>query len=404
MLPSSTPGALEGIRVVDLTTVLMGPLAARILGDLGADVVRLESLDGDSSRNSLPARSAGMSSMAMNLQRNKRSIALDLKDPAARAAAFRLLCGADVVVTNMRRAALGRLGLDPDAVRAAAPSVVYCVANGYGSGGPYADRPAYDDAIQAGSGISWLIGQVQDRPGYLPAIIADKVCGMTIAQAVLAALLHRVRTGRGQTVEVPMLETMVAFNVIEHQRGATYDPPLAPFGYDRLLTPYRRPFRSADGWVALLPYNDAHWAAFFDLCDRADLAADPRFADHNARIAHVDALYRWVDEDAPTRTTDAWVAACEARGIPAMAVLDLAHAADDPHLAAVGLFERVEHPTEGAYVHVHDAVRYSDSPSALRRFTPRLGEHTVEVLAEVGLDAAEIAALVASGAARTASS
>jgi len=401
MLPPANSGALNGFRVVDLTTVLMGPLAARILGDLGADVIRLESLEGDSSRNSLPARTPGMSSMAMNLQRNKRSIALDLKDPTARSAAFRLLCGADVVVTNMRRGALARLGLDPDTVRAAAPSVVYCVANGYGSDGPYADRPAYDDAIQAGSGISWLIGQVQDRPGYLPAIIADKVCGMTIAQAVLAALLHRARTGRGQTIEVPMLETMVAFNLIEHQRGATFDPPLAPFGYDRLLTPYRRPFRSADGWVALLPYNNAHWAAFFALCERPDLAADPRFADHNARIANVDALWGWVDEVAATRTTDAWVDACEAHGIPVMPVLDLAHAADDPHLAAVGLFEHVEHPTEGAYVHVRDAVRYSDSPSALRRFTPRLGEHTVEVLTEVGLDTTQIEALVASGAART---
>ncbi len=395
----TTAGALDGIRVIDLSTILMGPYATRILGDLGADVIRLETLDGDSSRNSLPARTPGMSSLALNLQRNKRSVSLDLKHPGARDAAFRLLSGADVVVTNMRRAALRRLGLDADAVRAANPAVIYCVANGYGAEGPYADRPAYDDAIQAGSGISWLVGEVSGRPGYLPAIIADKVCGMTVAQAVLAALVHKGRTGQGQTIEVPMLETMVAFNLLEHLRGQTFEPPLAPFGYDRLLTPYRRPFATADGWVGILPYNDDHWRAFFELCDRPDLAADERFATHNARIGHVEELYRFIDDVALTKTTDEWINLCEAHSIPAMAVLDLSRAEEDPHLAAVGLIEQLDHPTEGRYRHIREAVRYSETPATLHRFAPRLGEHTREVLSELGIPLALVDDLVAAGAA-----
>jgi crotonobetainyl-CoA:carnitine CoA-transferase CaiB-like acyl-CoA transferase len=393
------PGALDGIRVVDLTTVLMGPLAARILGDLGADVIRIESLAGDSVRNSVPARHPGMSGIGLNLLRNKRSVALDLKQPEGREAALAIMGSADAVVTNMRRGALARLGLDPESVRRRFPRLIYCVANGYGSDGPYADHPAYDDAIQASSGLAWLIGQVSGEPKYVPAIVVDKVCGMTIAQAVLAALVHQLRSGEGQTVEVPMFETMVAFNLIEHLRGTVYEPPIGPFGYGRLFTPFRRPMRTADGWAAILPYNDKHWLAFFALVGRPELVDDPRFADHNARIANIDDLYRLVAEVAPSRTTAEWLEVCGAAEIPAMAVLDLSRAEDDEHLAAVGLISLVEHPTEGTYRHVRDGVRYERTPSALRRFAAHLGEHTAEVLAEVGYDQTAIAALVEHGAA-----
>jgi crotonobetainyl-CoA:carnitine CoA-transferase CaiB-like acyl-CoA transferase len=394
------PAALEGIRVVDLTTILMGPLGTRILGDLGADVIRLETLTGDSARNSQPARHPGMSGLALNLQRNKRSLALDLKTSAGRQAALAVVGTADVLVTNMRRPALERLGLGPEAVRAGHPALIYCVANGFGSDGPYAGRAAYDDAIQAGSGLAWLVGQVAGQPGYLPAIIADKVCGMTIAQAVLAALVHRGRTGEGQLIEVPMLETMVAFNLVEHQRGHTFEPPLHDFGYDRLLTPYRRPFRTADGWAGILPYDDRHWREFFAIAGRPELANDPRFVDHNARIDHIDELYALVEELAPRLTTAEWMARCEAASIPAMEVLDLSRAADDPHLAAVGLQELVEHPSEGTYRHVREPVRYERTPAALRRHAPRLGEHTLEVLVEAGYTPEQVAELVAGGAAR----
>jgi crotonobetainyl-CoA:carnitine CoA-transferase CaiB-like acyl-CoA transferase len=399
---SPVPGPLDGIRVVDLTTILMGPLAARILGDLGADVIRIESLAGDSVRNSQPARHDGMASMALNLHRNKRSIALDLKHPDGRDAALALMATVDVVVTNMRRSALDRLGLGPEAVRASSPGLIYCVANGYGSDGPYAARPAYDDAIQAASGLAWLVGQVQDRPGYLPTIVADKVCGMTIAQAVLAALVHRGRSGEGQTIEVPMLETMVAFNLIEHQRGHIFDPPVGRLGYERVLSPYRRPYRTCDGWICLMPYTDAHWREFFSLAGRPELADDARFAGHNARIRHVDELYALLDELSPQLTTGEWLARCDAASIPAMPVLALDEVEADPHLVAVGLIEHVEHPTEGPYRNVRDSVRYEATPSGLRRHAPRLGQHTEELLAEAGLDRTAIDRLLAAGAAATA--
>ena len=278
---SGTPqGALGGIRVVELATILMGPYGARILGDYGADVIRIESLTGDSSRNGAPFRNPGMSGHNFNVQRNKRSVSLNLKDPAGRDAALAIIATADVVVTNMRRAALERLGLDPTEMCERDPSLIVCVGNGYGSEGTYGGKAAYDDAIQAGSGLAWIVGQGRENqePAYVPAIMADKVCGMTIAQAVLAAIVHRERTSEGQEIEVPMLETMVAFNLIEHQRGHAFEPSMGEFGYRRLFSPNRRPYRSADGWVAILPYDDRHWREFFAMIGQPALIDDPRIA------------------------------------------------------------------------------------------------------------------------------
>ena len=387
---NESAGALDGIRVVDLTTVLMGPMACRMLGDHGADVIRVESLDGDSTRNGLPARSAGMSGFSLNIQRNKRSLALDLKSAAGKAAMHRLLASSDVLVTNMRAAALERLGLGADALRSQHPHLICCRANGYGSGGPYRDKAAYDDAIQAASGLSNLIGRITGEPGFVPAVVADKVTGLHVVEAVLAALFHRERTGMAQSIEVPMFETMVAFNLVEHYRGAVFEPPEGPFGYDRLLTPHRRPYPTADGWVCLLPYNDAQYRAFFAFVDRPDLASDPRFADHNSRIAHIDDLYALFGQLSVRRTTDEWIGYCDEHSIPAARVMDLADLDADPQLAAVGLVSIAEHPTEGSYRYVADPVVYSATPTRLRRHAPLLGEHAVEILSELGYDPSEI--------------
>jgi len=400
--PGSRPGALAGIRVVELATILMGPYGARILGDYGADVIRIESLTGDSSRNGVPFRNPGMSGHNFNVQRNKRSISLNLKEPAGRQAALDIIATADVVVTNMRRAALGRLGLDPSALSERDPGLIVCVGNGYGSDGPYGDRAAYDDAIQAGSGLAWIVGQgrTDAEPAYAPAIMADKVAGMTIAQAVLAALVHKGRTGEGQQIEVPMLETMVAFNMIEHQRGQAFEPPIGDFGYPRLFSPNRRPYRSADGWVAILPYDDRHWREFFTLIGRPELITDPRFGDHNTRVDNIDDAYAFIADAAPTMTTAEWLDACEARSIPCSPVLNPAEVDQDPHLAAVGMIEVVEHPTEGPYRYVRDGPRMERTPMGLHRHAPRLGQHTRDVLAEAGYDEATIDELIDSGVAK----
>ncbi len=389
----AAPGALEGIRVVDLTTVLMGPMACRMLGDHGADVIRVESLHGDSTRNGHPARSAGMSGFSLNIQRNKRSLALDLKTEAGRWAMQRLLGTADVLVTNMRAAALERLGLDADSLRSLHPRLICCRANGYRSDGPYGEKAAYDDAIQAASGLSNLIGRVTGEPGFVPSVVADKVTGLHIVEAVLAALFHRERTGVAQTLEVPMFETMVAFNLVEHYRGAVFEPPEGPFGYERLLTPHRRPYPTSDGWVCVLPYSDEHYRAFFSFAGRPELADDPRFADHNTRITHVDELYALLGELSAQRTTQEWIAYCDEHSIPAARVMDLAELDADPQLAAVGLVSVSDHPSEGAYRYVADPVVYSATPTRLRRHAPLLGEHALEILSELGYSNDEIETL-----------
>ena len=385
-----TPGALDGVRVVDLTTVLMGPLATRMLADHGADVIRVEAPGGEAFLDSEPRRNPNMNAMALNAHRNKRSIVLDLKSTAGSEAMEDLLMSADVFVSNMRAGALQRLGLDAETLRSRHPNLVHLVANGYGSTGPYADRAAYDDAIQAISGLAALQGRVTGEPGYTPAVMADKVCSLHIVQAVMAALLHQHRTGVGQTIEVPMFETMVAFNIVEHHSGQLFEPPLGDVGYPRTLNRYRRPYRCADGYACLLPYTDANWAAFFEFIGRPELKTDPRFAKHTARIANSTELYAIVDEVAPEHTVDEWMAFCHQHSIPANPVLDLNQMADDEHLCAVGMMPILEHPTEGRYRAVRDAITYSETPTRLRRHAPNPGQQTNEILTELGWSAERI--------------
>lgn len=375
-------GALDGVRIIDLTTVLMGPLASRYLGDHGADVIRVDGPTVDS----MATDPSGLSGIALDTHRNKRSVQLDLKTEAGLAAMWDLLASADVLITNVRAGALDRLGLSAEAVRARRPDLIHCVANGFGPDGPYADRPAYDDAIQASSGLAALRARVDGEPAYVPSVIVDKVCALHIVQAVLAAILHRRATGEGQTIQVSMFETMAAFNLIEHFRGAALVPPRGEIGYPRLLTPNRRPYRCADGWVALLPYTSAHWLAFFEIIDRPELADEPRFASHGARIDHIDELYAIVAEAAPARTVDGWMTICGERSIPASPVLDLADLLDDPHLDAVELFQPAEHPHLGPYRSVRNPVVYDTMSTRLRHHAPLPGEHTAEVLGPLGWD------------------
>ena len=374
----------------------MGPLATRMLGDMGADVIRVENPGGDILRHYEPARSPGMSALAISMNRNKRSVVLDLKTDAGMRALHDLIATADVFITTMRRSALVRLGLDDASVRAIRPDVVYCVANGYGSNGPGADKAAYDDVIHAASGVSDLFTFSGGDPQLMPTIIADKVCGLHIVPAITAALYRRAMTGEGYSIEVPMAEVMASFNLIEHLGGLTFEPPIGPFSYARVTTPNRRPRRTRDGWVVILPYSTQNWRDFFEFVSRSELIDDARFADQRSRVANSDTLYGMLDDLVAEFTTSELLDLCDARSIPAAAVMSLEDIADDPHFAAVDLLHDDTHPTEGPYRVTRDPIRFDsrgDEQGLPHRHAPRLGEHTAEVLAEVGWKPEDLAAL-----------
>lgn len=388
------------MRVLELATVVLGPWACQILGDLGGDVVKVEPPSGDSNRQVGPRRSPDMGALFLNCNRNKRSIVLDLKNPAGRSAALRLAARADVLVHNYRPSALARLGLEYESVRAANPAIVYCGTYGYGRAGPYRDRPAYDDSIQAAAGLTMLQAGALGEPRYVPTILADKTTALAVVSAVSAALFHRERTGRGQEIEVPMFETLVSFVMAEHLGGETFDPAAGPVGYSRLLSQERRPLRTSDGYLAVLPYLDEHWRAFCAAAERMDLLADERFASLPSRLEHIDDLYRALAGVMATRSTAAWMEGLGRAGVPAVPLSRLEDLLEDEHLSATGFWSIVEHPTEGRLRLPAYPSRFSATPAEVRRLAPRLGEHTREVLAEAGFEPDEIDALIGGGAAR----
>lgn len=392
-------GPLAGIRIIDITTIFLGPYATQMLGDAGADVIKIEAPPrGDSTRWLGRARHPGMGGPFLNLNRNKRSLALDLKQDVARGALEQLVATADVLVHNMRTNAIERLGFGYGAVADVRPDIVYCAAQGYGSAGPYRDRPAYDDALQVESGLAKLFEETAGQPLLVPTILVDKMVGVMTAQAIALALFHRERTGEGQFVEVPMFETLTSFLMVEHIYERAFVPPLGPAGYKRVTTAARKPYRTRDGYACILPYTDRQWRGFFDIAGRPELAQDPRFADYQTRNEHVDTLYGLIAEVAPERTTAEWLALCADAGIPATAANEIGDLFDDEHLRAVGLFQHHDHPSEGATLLAGPPVVMSKSPASIRRPAPRLGQHGEEILGELGYDDDQIAAMRATGA------
>ena len=389
------PGPLAGIKVIDLTTVVLGPLAAQILGDLGAEVIKVESPEGDIMRYAGPSRHREMGHVFLNLNRNKRSLALDLKQNEAKAALLALVRQADVFMHNMRPQAMARLGFAYERLREVNPRLVYCSAHGYGQDGPFADRPAFDDIIQGGSGFVALEQATGGEARFVPTLVGDKTVGLTMVYAVMAALLQRERTGEGQTVEVPMLETMTAFIMAEHLGGLTFEPPLGPPGYSRMLAPDRRPHPTADGHICILPYTDRHWRDFFRIAGRPELEDDPRLADAQSRSSHVAELYALIAECVRDRPTAYWLDRLKAADIPSGPVNHLSELPQDEHLAAVDFFPLTNHPTEGRLRMTRPPVRFGGADCGLRRPAPRLGEHSREILREAGLADAEIDDLVA---------
>ena len=400
--PDAEPrrGPLHGVKVVDLTSVVLAPFATQVLGDLGADVIKVEVPEGDVMRAPGPMRSPGMGHVYLNANRNKRSIVLDLKRAPAREALLRLLEDTDVFAYNVRPAAMARLRLAYDDVRAVNPRIIYAGAYGFGQNGPYAARPAFDDLIQAMSGSASLLGRSlagadpqSGAPRYVPINFCDRVTGLHLLYAILAALYARERTGVGQAVEVPMFETMVGFVLGEHLGGRSFEPPLGPMGYTRILASHRRPYRTRDGYLSVLAYNDKQWRAFFDAIGRPELADDERFASQTGRARHIEAVYAFMAETLAQRDTDEWLRLLTAADIPHSPAMSLDDLISDPHLAAVGFFEEYDHPSEGRLRRTGIPTRFSATPGSIRRHPPTIGEHTDEVLREAGFSAAQIAAI-----------
>jgi len=392
------PGPLDGIRILDCTSVVLGPWAAQQLGDLGADVIKIEPPEGDTTRRLGPRRHPDMAAFYLGCNRSKRSLVLDLKQDTARRALFTLAKDADVLMHNFRPDPAARLGLSYEAFEAVNPRLVYVATYGYRADGPYGKKAAYDDIIQAGSGLAWLQTAVAGTPRYLPTIVADKTSSNGVVSAVLAALVCRERTGTGQAVEVTMLETLAAFVMVEHFYGETFAPPLESAGYKRILNAQRRPYPTRDGFLAILPYTDSHWREFCQLIGRTELLDDARFTTIADRLANVEAYYAALAEIAATRTNAEWLELLGTSNVPHGPVNSLETLLADPHLNATGFWKTVEHPTEGTIRMPDIPPRFSKTPPAIERLQPRLGEHSVEVLREAGLDGAEIDAMLASGA------
>ena len=388
-------GPLHGVRVLDLTTVVMGPYATQILADFGADVIKVESPEGDNMRWVWPFRNPGMGHIFLNANRNKRSVVLDLKKEAAREACLALAARSDVLVYNIRPQAMARLKLSYEEVRKQNDKIIYVGCFGYSQRGPYAAKAAYDDLIQGAAGVPWLLKkQGSETPRYAPIIIADRSVGQQVASAVSAALFHREKTGRGQRVDVPMFEHLLQIVLGEHLGGYTFEPQLGEPGYARMLSPDRRPYQTSDGYVCALIYNDKQWRAFFDLIGRRELLGSPEYATAEGRSRNYDRVYGMVASEMKKRSTQEWIDALERADIPVQRMNSLDDVMADPHLAATGYFRTVEHPSEGRIRTMAVPSEWSDSPPEYRRHAPRLGEHTVEVLREAGLSEEKIERLV----------
>jgi crotonobetainyl-CoA:carnitine CoA-transferase CaiB-like acyl-CoA transferase len=391
-------GPLHGLRVLDMTTVLMGPYATLQLGDMGADIIKVEPLEGDIVRQIGPGRHPGMGPMFLNVNRNKRSIALDLKQPAGREVLLRLAAGADVFIYNVRPQAMARLGLAYEDVFSSNPAIIYAGVFGYGQDGPYAARPAYDDLIQGACAVPTLLAKAGDgSPRYVPLTIADRIVGLFAVNAILAALRHRDISGRGQRIDVPMFETMAHFVLIDHLGGLTFDPPLDHGGYARLLAPERRPYRTKDGYLCALIYNDKQWRSFFHAIERPDMLQDDRLRDHASRIRHIREIYAEVADIFATRTTAEWMHILEEADIPYTPLRTVEDLIGDRHLEAISFFAHVEHPSEGRIKSMRAPTAWSDSKTESASPAPALGEHSREILQELGLGEQSIEDLFAKG-------
>jgi crotonobetainyl-CoA:carnitine CoA-transferase CaiB-like acyl-CoA transferase len=398
-------GPLAGVKILDLTSVILGPFATQILAQLGAQVIKLETPEGDNMRHVGPMKNPGMGHIFLHANAGKQSVVLDLKQASGREAALKLAESCDVFISNVRPQALARLGLDPASMRARNPRLIHVCCCGFDQEGPDAARPAYDDLIQGAVGIPWLnhqYGGQHGAEGYAPTTLSDRVTGLHAVYAVTAALYARSQTGEGQAIVVPMFEAMSQFILGDHMAGLSFDPPQGPPGYARLLTPERKPYATADGTLCVLIYNDKHWRSFFAAIGESEgLARDPRFATHGARAAHIGEVYAEVARILRTRSTAEWQTLLDAADVPNMPANSPAELLHNAQLRATGFVHESQHPTEGQLHLMAHPTRWSGTPPA-REFSPapQLGQHTREVLLQAGYSAERIDAMLADGACR----
>ncbi|BAT58808.1 formyl-coenzyme A transferase [Variibacter gotjawalensis] len=388
-------GPLAGVKILDLTHVLLGPLGTMICGDFGADIIKVESAEGDTLRATGIMRNPGMGAAFLQANRNKRSIVIDLKKPEGAAILRELIKDADIFVHSMRAAAVRRLGFSYDDVKAINPRLIYCAAIGFGTKGPHADRPAYDDIIQGEAGVIGAELALTGAPRFASSLIADKTVGLTVAYALMAALYAREKSGKGQAIEIPMFETMVQFSMMEHLAGMVFEPSQGPVGHMRIRG--RRAFATRDGHVCILAYTDRHWRALFPVFGHPEFVADPRYVNAVERQKRMGELYDMIEKNVAQMSTEDCLAVMTKADIPCGKVNRIEDLIEEPHAKAVGLFQDIDHPSEGRIRNVRPAVEFSDTPAQLRTPAPRLGEHTRDVLREAGYADADVESLIAAG-------
>ena len=381
---------LEGLRVLDLTTVIMGPFTTQVLGDFGADIIKIEDPNGDMTRDIGPSRSDKMSSMYLGVNRNKRSIVLNLKKPEAKKALWKLIEGADVLVHNIRPQKIAALGFDPDTVLKKNPEIIYVGLHGYREDGPYGGQPAFDDVIQGQSGIAGTFNARDGEPHIVPTVMADKSVGLLASTGLLAAYIKKLKTGKGSYLEVSMFEGMVGYTLIEHHFGETFIPSMGPIGYPRALSEHRKPYESKDGYISILPYTNQQWVNFFTIIGREDLVEDDRFSSIKARSKDINTLYNLVRKSVTKKTNKEWVEVLKKAEIPFGVVNRLEDLKQDPQLKALGFFREYNHPSEGKLEVPDSAFRYNKKSLPVRRHQPKLGEQSEEILREAGFNSDEI--------------
>ena len=393
-------GPLSGIQVLDLTSVVMGPYASSVLADYGADVIKIEPPAGDVMRKSGPMRNPDMGHFFLSINRNKRSVVLDLKQPAGLAVLMRMIKDTDVLVYNIRPQAMDRLGLGYEALHAINPKLIYAGAYGFSQKGAYAAKPAYDDLIQGMVGIPWLSQEAgADQPRYAPIVLVDRMAGLQLCTAVTSALVYRGRTGRGQRVDVPMFEGMLSVVLGEHLAGHQFIPPAGPTGYKRSLAHDRRPYQTSDGYICTMVYNDKHWRSFFNAIGKPEVFRDDgRFQSQNQRLVNIDFVYGYLSEIIKTRSTADWLALFQKADLPAARMYSIDDILVDEHVTSTGFIRKITHPTQGELYTTAIPTEWSESEPENRYHAPELGENTRDVLTELGYTEEEVKQLQVSGA------